>query len=486
MKTKGEAEIEINYDSVKRTLQRKRQPFLPKPPSSAENVLEAFLDENIMNRFGITKGNTANQFYKKVYASSSFAYCIFSSDKVITLMQANIPEHNRHYLIDATFKVCPFGDFKQLLIIYIKYLQKITPFVFVLMTRKTELCYQHLFTYIDSNICCLKGASFISDYEKAMRNALKGLHPNMNFYACWFHFTQACKKNAKQSTGFENTLKCNKKAYMLFMKFLHLPLLPESKIVEAFNLLKGEAINLNKKLFSPFLKYFNRQWLKKEGPKSISVFKRSTRTTSSVEAYNLNLGNKIRANGHFFKFVQCLIDAEYEKSREFALLFQNGGNGNQTQKKKLRDRSKKIMDAMDLFERGEIDIQGFLTCTVSLADRFSKQDFFEGVDNESNLTGMSSDMKSSTSSLSSNAAHLSQSSDKSLFQMNPCNVCLCNPKSVLLRPCNHVNICGTCWDQIVAHNQAKNDLEENENIKPKCPSCNREVEEAIRNVFIYN
>ncbi|XP_033252415.1 uncharacterized protein LOC117191740 [Drosophila miranda] len=306
-KTKGEAEIEINYDAVKRTLQRKRQPFLPKPPSSAENVLEAFQDENIMNRFGITKGNTANQ----------------------------------HYLIDATFKVCPFGDFKQLLIIYIKYLQKITPFVFVLMTRKTELCYQHLFTYIDSNICCLKGASFISDYEKAMRNALKGLHPNMNFYACWFHFTQACKKNAKQSSGFENTLKCNKKAYMLFMKFLHLPLLPESKIVEAFNLLKGEAINLNKKLFSPFLKYFNRQWLKKEGPKSISVFKRSTRTTSSVEAYNLNLGNKIRGNGHFFKFVQCLIDAEYEKSREFALLFQNGGNGNQTQKKKLRDRSKK-------------------------------------------------------------------------------------------------------------------------------------------------
>ncbi|XP_033239914.1 uncharacterized protein [Drosophila pseudoobscura] len=249
-KTRGEAEIEINYDSVKRTLQRKRQPFLPKSPSSAENVLEAFQDENIMNRFGITKGNTANQFYKKVYASSSFAYCIFSSDKVITLMQANIPEHNRHYLID--------------------------------------------------------------------------------------------------------------------------------------------------------------------------------------------------------------------------------------------DRSKKIMDAMDLFERGEIDIQGFLTCTVSLADRFSKQDFFEGVDNESNLTGMSSDMKSSTSSLSSNASHSSQSSDKSLVQINPCNVCLCNPKSVLLRPCNHVNICGTCWDQIVAHNQAKNDLEENENIKPKCPSCNQEVEEAIRNVFIYN
>lgn len=73
-----------------------------------------------------------------------------------------------------------------------------------------------------------------------------------------------------------------------------------------------------------------------EGPEHISAFKRSTRTTSSVEAYNLNLGNKIRAKGHFFKFVECIIDAEYEKSREFALLFQNGGIGNQDKPKKLR------------------------------------------------------------------------------------------------------------------------------------------------------
>lgn len=40
-------------------------------------------------------------------------------------MQANIQEQNRHFLIDATFKVCPFGDFKQLLIIYIEHMQKV-------------------------------------------------------------------------------------------------------------------------------------------------------------------------------------------------------------------------------------------------------------------------------------------------------------------------------------------------------------------------
>ncbi|XP_044317503.1 uncharacterized protein LOC123038074 isoform X1 [Drosophila rhopaloa] len=441
-----------------------------------------FEDENVMNLFGMTKGNSPKCFFKKVHVSSSFAYCIFSSDKIIGLIENNIEEKNRNYLIDATFKVCPFGDFKQLLIIYIKHMQKITPFIFVLMTRKTELCYQHLFLYIDSNICCLKGASFISDYEKAMRNALKKLHPSMNFFACWFHFTQACKK----TPGFEKMLNCNKHAYVLFLKFLYLPLLPATKIVEAFNMLKCQAKSLEKIMFSPFLKYFEKQWLKKEGPENISVFKRSTRTTGSVEAYNLNLGNKIRAKGHFFKFVQCLIDAEFEKSREFALLFQNGGVGNQPITKQLRNRAQKIMDAMELFDIGEIDIQGFLTRTVSLSDPIEKKDIFNSVDD---METNSSELNSSTSSISSDGSNLSQLSDTAIVQMNPCNVCLLNPKSVLLRPCNHVNVCGICWDKIVENNSLNdNDIDDDEsgNLKPKCPSCNQPVDEAIRNVFIYN
>lgn len=146
----------------------------------------------------------------------------------------------------------------------------------------------------------------------------------------------------------------------------------------------------------------------------------------------------------------------------------------------LQDRAQKIMDAMDLLDKGDIDIFGFLTRIVALNERFSKQDLFNSVDSETKLCKMSPELKSSTSSLSSNASNLSQLSDESIVQMNPCNVCLTNPKSVLLRPCNHVNICAMCWDQILSHN------EDNSNRKPKCPSCNQEVIEAILNVFIYN
>ncbi|KRF78544.1 uncharacterized protein Dvir_GJ25679, isoform A [Drosophila virilis] len=464
-KTKGERQIKLNYDTVKRTLQRKRQVFLPISPTSPQAVRLAYEKANVMCTYGMTKGNTPKQFFKNVYLSSSFAYCIFSSDEIIALMQSHIPEHNRHFLTDATFKVRPLGDFKEFLIIYIKYMQK--------MTQKTELCYQHLFTYIESNICSLNGASFICDYENAMRNPLKKLHPNMNYYASWFHFTQACRENANKSTGLENMLKSNKQLLLMFMKFLHLPLLPENRIVGGFNLLQCQANALYTDLFSPFLVYFEKQWLQEVGPKNISVFKRSTRTTGSVKAYNLKLGNKLRAKGNFFKFVQCLIDAEYEKGREFALLFQKGVIGNQPSTQQLHDRSQKIMDAMILFEMGKIDIQGFLSRTVSINERFSRQD----LDDESNISESSSEMKSSTTSLSTNVSNLRQMSD--IIQMNPCIVCLRNPKTVLLRPCNHLNICGTCWDQLVAYNKLSNDsMKLNENTKPKCPACKEEIEEV--------
>lgn len=142
---------------------------------------------------------------------------------------------------------------------------QITPFIFALMTRKTQECYQHLFSYVDTSICSLSGASFITDYEVALRNALRTVQPDMQYFGCWFHFTQACKKNAKKISGFEVLLKTNNQLYTLFQKFLHLPLLPASKIIEHFNLLSLEVALYDTEHFEPFLKYFKQQWLTNVG-----------------------------------------------------------------------------------------------------------------------------------------------------------------------------------------------------------------------------
>lgn len=97
-----------------------------------------------------------------------------------TDVEANVAVDARKYAMDATFKICPYGNFDQLLIIYIEYIESVNiylfqpihfvfvliysfrclfssvsqtiPFIYVLMDRKTEECYTTLFEYIDANV----------------------------------------------------------------------------------------------------------------------------------------------------------------------------------------------------------------------------------------------------------------------------------------------------------------------------------------------
>lgn len=131
------------------------------------------------------------------------------------------------------------------------------------MSRRTEVAYSHLFRYIHNNICSLEGISFITDYEIAMRTAIRHLYPNSKFLACWFHFCQAAQRRVSKLPGLAKLIKKDEKARKIYKKFLALPLLPADEIVAAFERIKTEALTQFGKLFHPFLKYFEKQWIKK-------------------------------------------------------------------------------------------------------------------------------------------------------------------------------------------------------------------------------
>lgn len=118
-------EIEIAYDKVKRHLNRKRSIVLPKSPTTCAELRDAYLNEIIMNLYGYTKSSNKKIFFKYSYESTQFSYCIYVSEKVITLMTIHLEVKDRNFLIDAKFKVCPFGESKQLLIIYIEYMGRV-------------------------------------------------------------------------------------------------------------------------------------------------------------------------------------------------------------------------------------------------------------------------------------------------------------------------------------------------------------------------
>lgn len=103
-------------------------------------------------------------------------------------------------MMDGTFDVVPIGTFNQLLVIYyicrlygkgntqfdqfkfdfrlipllFLYVFQVFPIIFVLMNKRTQKSYEAVFEFINVKIFDMGGTKmFITDYEKAMRNALK-------------------------------------------------------------------------------------------------------------------------------------------------------------------------------------------------------------------------------------------------------------------------------------------------------------------------
>lgn len=130
------------------------------------------------------------------------------------------------------------------------------------MTRKTEECYRHIFKYIDKYIISLQCKSFMSDFELPMRNALKSVYPNAEYNTCWFHLTQAAKKNMSKLSTLSKLIRRDEEARTIYKKLLALPLLPADLIVDAFHKLKTLALSKFKQ-FKTFLAYFERQWLQR-------------------------------------------------------------------------------------------------------------------------------------------------------------------------------------------------------------------------------
>ena len=111
----------LNFQKIKRGLQNLSGRIFAKSPQTAVEVTAAFQMEEIWNKFGLSKSDDPRPFFKACIKEPDFAYCIFSSEKIINIIKEYIPPSKRKYLVDATFKIVPQGCFKQLLILHVDY-----------------------------------------------------------------------------------------------------------------------------------------------------------------------------------------------------------------------------------------------------------------------------------------------------------------------------------------------------------------------------
>lgn len=123
------------------------------------------------------------------------------------------------------------------------------------MSKRTQKAYVALLRYIEDNICQLEPVAFMTDYETSLRSAIWTVYPGCEPNGCYFHFTQAVRKNARKFPLLFETLNGNPEMHRLYHKMLALPLLPHELILGAFAKLKKGAKTFGK-IFLPFLTYF--------------------------------------------------------------------------------------------------------------------------------------------------------------------------------------------------------------------------------------
>lgn len=117
-----------NFYKMERHLFRLRRGAMPASPRNATDISESFANEDIMKEYGMTKtiGNVeSTPFYRTCFTSPSFSYCVFASQRIIDVIQSHLPPNQRDYYLDGTFKVVPFGEFNQLIIVHIEFYSKV-------------------------------------------------------------------------------------------------------------------------------------------------------------------------------------------------------------------------------------------------------------------------------------------------------------------------------------------------------------------------
>ncbi|XP_017471276.1 PREDICTED: uncharacterized protein LOC108362698 [Rhagoletis zephyria] len=186
------------------------------------------------------------------------------------------------------------------------------------MSNKSLNAYIHVLQYIQSNIFDMKPTTFTTDFEYGLRKALSQIYPQTKLKTCWFHFTQAVRRNASKLPNFMSKLNKDNDAKKLFRKFLILPLLKPDDILIGYQNLKNQALSYNlNSIFEQFIAYFERQWIKKEGASKFSVYNESIKTTSLIESFHGQLGKYLSKNGSFYKFIDHLLDVDVTKSIDF-------------------------------------------------------------------------------------------------------------------------------------------------------------------------
>jgi len=217
------------------------------------------------------------------------------------------------WFMDGTFKVVP-KDYKQVYIWIAKLDEYNIPCLYIIMNSKSQVLYNACFSHI-KNLFTVFGftvstTSAMLDYQKAPRNALAAIFPNIvckddYFHLCKCLWTNAGKLNLCGTQTLEDTI-------LLIGFFKILIHVEKEKRKEYFADVKTYFLEKNQN-FKGFIDYFEKNWLGsaiidlKNAPKEDLV----DRTNNICEGFNYIYNKHIAMkNPQLAKFIVKLQELE--------------------------------------------------------------------------------------------------------------------------------------------------------------------------------
>ncbi len=137
--------------------------------------------------FFLDQGADFARFFKTGGTSENRVFLIFANTNLQVVSKLQITQQVQ---ADATFRTAP-RHFYQILYLFMEVNDVILVWGAVWMTSKSEALYREAFGALKDFIpagCCPQ--HLMSDYEAALRNALRELFPDTNPDGCYFHFCQ--------------------------------------------------------------------------------------------------------------------------------------------------------------------------------------------------------------------------------------------------------------------------------------------------------
>ncbi|CAF2919126.1 unnamed protein product [Rotaria sp. Silwood2] len=298
-----------SFNSIRMSLWRAHNRNMPQLPND--------INFPIPIEFSTTTDDEPFILLDHSYAKQKKRILMFSSEKQFKVMC----ESSSLYM-DGTFAITP-RLFKQTYIIQAHDIEskKVLPVAWILLNDKKGATYRILFKQIIS-LAKTRGYEFstsniMSDYESGIISTLKELIvKRMKKYGLWMHYLN------------------DSNLYEWIKRMMAIPMLPVTKMEEAFQLIEKEKKTDRKlKQFIPQLNkmlfYYKKQWLAPGMIEMVCVYNKSKRTNNYSESYNKTLKSIMpRRKPSIWQFSRVLKMEE----TGFRIKMAQGGTGNSSVK----------------------------------------------------------------------------------------------------------------------------------------------------------